>query len=44
MGSESGKELFNQFTMYVFPKLMVVFAYTSFPFAFDARLWGLIVT
>ena len=30
--------------MYVFPELTLVFAYTSFPFGFDARLWGLIVT
>ena len=46
VGSESEKELFNHFTMYmyVFPELMLVFAYTSFPFGFDARLWGLIVT
>ena len=44
MGSESEKMLFNQFTMYVFPELMLVFAYTSFPFGFDARLLGLIVT
>ena len=43
MGSESEKELFNQFTMYVFPELMLVFAYTSSPFGFDARLWDLIV-
>ena len=42
MGSESEKELCNQLTMYVFPELMQVFAYSSFPF--DARLWGLIVT
>ena len=44
MGSESEKVLFDQFTMYVFPELMLVFAYTSFPFGFDARLLGLIVT
>ena len=44
MGSESEKVLFSQFTMYVFPELMLVFAYTSFPFGFDARLLGLIVT
>ena len=44
MGSESGTELFNHFTMYVFPELMLVFVYTSFPFGFHARLWGLIVT
>ena len=44
MGSESEKVLFNQFTMYVFPVLMLVFAYTSFPLGFDARLLGLIVT
>ena len=44
MGSESEKELFNQFTMYVFPELMLVFAYISFPFGFDARLLGPIVT
>ena len=44
MGSESEKELFHQFTMYVFPELMLVFVYTSCPFGFDARLWGLIVT
>ena len=46
MGSETEKVLFNQFTMYmyVFPELMLVFAYTSFPFGFDARLLGLIVT
>ena len=43
MGSESEKELFNQFTMYVFPELMLVFAYTSFPFGFNARLWSLTV-
>ena len=24
--------------------LMLVFAYTSIPFGFDAKLWGLIVT
>ena len=35
MGSESEKELFNQFTMYVFPELMRVFAYT-----FYARNFG----
>ena len=28
VGSESEKELFNQFTMYVFPELMLAFAYT----------------
>ena len=39
----SEKELFNQLTKNVFPELMLVFAYTSFPFGFDARLWGLIV-
>ena len=44
MGSESEKELFNQFTMYVFPEMMLVFAYTSFPLGFDARLWSQIVT
>ena len=44
MGSESEKELFNQLTMNVFPEIMLVFAYTSFPLAFDASLWGLIVT
>ena len=46
MGSESEKVLFNQFTMYMYviPELMLVFAYTSFPFGFDARLLGLIVT
>ena len=44
MGSESEKVLFNQFTMYVFPEVMLVLAYTSFPFSFDARLLGLIVT
>ena len=44
MGSESQKELFNQFTMYVFPELMLVFIYTSFPFGFDARLSGPVVT
>ena len=44
VGSESEKELFNQFTMYVFHELVLVFAYTSFPFGFDARLWGLIVS
>ena len=44
MGSECEKVLFNQFTMCVFPELMLVFAYTSFPFGFDARLLGLIVT
>ena len=38
MGSESEKDFFNQFTMYVFLELMLVFAYTSFPFCFDARL------
>ena len=37
------RERFNQFTMYVFPKLMLAFAYTSFPFGLDAGLWGLIV-
>ena len=42
MGSES--ELFNQFTMYVFPELMLVFEYTSFPLGFDARLLGPIVS
>ena len=36
--------VFNQFTMCVLPELMLVFAYNSFPFGFDARLWGLIVT
>ena len=25
-----------------FPELMLVFANTSFPFGFDARLWGLL--
>ena len=44
MGSESQKVLFNQFTMYVFPELMLVFACSSVPFGFDARLLGLIVT
>ena len=44
MGSESKKELFNQFTMYYFPEVMLVFAFTSFPFDFDVRLLGLIVT
>ena len=44
MGSESEKELFNQFSMYISPELMLIFAYTSFSFGFDARLWGLIVT
>ena len=39
MGSESEKELFNQFSMYISPKLMLIFAYTSFSFGFDARLW-----
>ena len=39
----SEKELFNQFTMYVFPEVMLVFAFTSFPFGFDAKLLGLIV-
>ena len=43
MGSESEKELFNQFSMYISPELMQDFAYT-FPFGFDARLWGLIET
>ena len=44
MGPESEKELFSQFTLYVFPELtLLVFAYTSFPFGFNARLWGLIV-
>ena len=28
VGSEFEKELFSQFIMYVFPKLMLVFAYT----------------
>ena len=42
--SESERVLFNQFTMYGFPELMLVFAHTSFPFGFDARLLGLIVT
>ena len=42
MGSESEKEHFNKFTMHVFPQLMLVFANTSFPFGFDARLWGLL--
>ena len=31
MGSESEKELFNQFTMYAFLELMLVFVSTSFP-------------
>ena len=31
VGSESEKELFNQLTMFVFPEMMLVFAYTSFP-------------
>ena len=44
MGSESEKVLFNQFTMYVFPELMLGFACNSFLFGFDARLLGLIVT
>ena len=44
MGSESEKELFNQFTTYVFPELMLVFAYTSFPFGLAARLLSPIVT
>ena len=43
MGSESEKELFNQFTMYIFPELMLVFVSTSFAFGVGARLWGLIV-
>ena len=43
VGSESEKVLFNQFTMYIFLELMLVFAYTSFPVGFDARLLGLIV-
>ena len=38
MGSKSEKKHLNKFTMYVFPELMLVFAYTSFPFGFDARL------
>ena len=42
MGSESEKVLFNQFTMYVFPELMLVFAYTVelqwLEFALMARL------
>ena len=38
MGSESEKEHLNKFTMYVFPELMLVFAYTFSPFGFDARL------
>ena len=36
--------VFNQFTMCVFLELMLVFAYTSFPFGFDARLRGVTVT
>ena len=44
MGSEPEKELFNQFTMYIFPELIFVFVSTSFAFDFGARLWGLIVT
>ena len=36
-GSESEKELFNQFAMYVFPELMIDFAYTYFPLGFDGR-------
>ena len=40
MGSESEKVLFNQFTMYVFPELMLVFAYTSFPFGFSCKAVG----
>ena len=34
----------NQFNIYVFPELKLVFTSTSFPFGFDARLLGLIVT
>ena len=37
MGSESEKELFYHFTMYVFPELMLVFVYNYFPFGFDAN-------
>ena len=38
------KKLLISLTMYVFPELMQVYAYTSFSFGFDARLLGLIVT
>ena len=40
MGSESEKELLNQFTVCVFPKLMLVFAYAALPFGFDVGLLG----
>ena len=30
----------DEFIMHVFPELMLIFANTSFPFGFDARLWG----
>ena len=45
MASESEKELSLQSVYHVcILELMLVFAYTSFPFCFDARLWGLILT
>ena len=45
MASDSEKELSLQPVYHVCVlELMLVFAYTSFPFCFDARLWDPILT
>ena len=39
-----GKELFIQFTANAFRKLPSIYVFSYFPFGFDGRMWGLIVS
>ena len=39
-----GKELFIRFTVSAFRKLLSVYVFSYFPFAFEGRVWDLIVS
>ena len=40
----SGKELFIQFTVTAFRKLLSIYVFSYFPFGFEGRMWDLIVS
>ena len=39
-----GKELFIRFTASAFRKLRSIYVFSYFPFGFEGRMWGLIVS
>ena len=43
-GHLSGKELFIRFTASAFCKLLSIYVFSCFPFGFEGRVWGLIVS